>query len=86
MKVKVECTNIKWSVEAEDLDPAFLRTASDEDIEKEIAFVKQDLPDVVVLTLDNDWANKREERDIIGAALSDAAGWLHEGFEYKIIK
>ena len=86
MKVKVECTNIKWSVEADDVCYNLPKDATDEDIEKEIAFVKQDLPDVVVLTLDNDWTNKREERDIIGAALSDAAGWLHEGFEYKIIK
>lgn len=86
MKVKVECTNIKWSVEAEDLSDTFLRHASDEDIKKEIEFIKQDLPDVVVLTLDNDWANKDEEQDIIAAALSDATGWLHEGFEYKIIK
>ena len=85
MKVKVKCTNIKWVVEAEDLDPAFLRTASDEDIEKEIAFIKQDLPDEVTLTLDNDWADKDEEKDIIAAALSDATGWLHEGFEYEII-
>ena len=86
MKVKVECTNIKWAVEAEDVCDNLPENATDEDIEKEIAFVKQDLPDVVVLTLDDDWADEDEEQDIIAAALSDATGWLHEGFEYKIIK
>lgn len=86
MKVKVECTNIKWAVEAEDVCDNLPENATDEDIEKEIAFVKQDLPDVVVLTLDNDWANKDEEEEIISTALSNAIGWLHEGFEYKIIK
>lgn len=86
MKVKVECTNIKWAVEAEDVCDNLPENATDEDIEKEIAFVKQDLPDVVVLTLDNDWANKAEEEEIISTALSNAIGWLHEGFEYKIIK
>ena len=85
MKVKVKCFNIKWSVEAEDVCYNLPKDATDEDIEKEIEFVKQDLPDEVVLTLDNDWADKDEEEEFISAALSDATGWLHEGFDYEIV-
>lgn len=82
-KFTVECSKIKWSVEADDVCYGLPNDATDEDIEKEIEFVKQDLPDVVRFTLEAE--NEDELADLVIDELSEQTGWLHEGCEWKIV-
>lgn len=82
-KFTVECSKIKWAVEAEDVCDNLPENATDEDIEKEIEFVKQDLPDVVRFTLEAE--NEDELTDLVIDELSEQTGWLHAGCEYKIV-
>lgn len=85
MTTKVKCFNIKWAVEAEDVCDNLPENATDEDIEKEIALVKQGLPDEVVLTLPIEWETEDEAEQIISDALSEETGWLHEGFDFDVV-
>ena len=78
----VECTNIKWAVEPQDVVDNLPDNATDEDFEKEIASVKQDLPDEVKLTVEAE--NEDELAEIVSDELSERTGWLHEGFKFNI--
>ena len=80
----VKCTNIRWNVTDEDVVPGLPPNASEDEIAKEIEYIKQDLPDEVTLKLE---ANSKEEitDDYVSDELSEQTGWLHEGFDYEIV-
>ena len=84
MVYTVKCTNIRWNVTDEDVIDGLPPNASEDEIAKEIEFVKQDLPDEVTLKLEA--ANKDEiTDDYVSDELSEQTGWLNEGFDYEIV-
>lgn len=83
MIAKVKCYDIKWAVEPQDVADNLPEDATDEDFEKEIAFIKQDLPDEVKFTVEAE--NKDELAEIVSDELSEQIGWMHEGFKFDII-
>jgi hypothetical protein len=83
MIAKVKCYDINWAVEPQDVADNLPEDATDEDFEKEIAFIKQDLPDEVKLTVEAE--NEDELAEIVSDELSEQTGWLHEGFKFDII-
>lgn len=84
MVYTVKCTNIRYSVTDEDVICGLPPNASEDEIAKEIEFVKQDLPDEVTLKLE---ADSKEEitADYVADELSEQTGWLNEGFDYEIV-
>ncbi len=84
MVYTVKCTNIRWNVTDEDVIYGLPPNASEDEIAKEIEFVKQDLPDEVTLKLE---ADSKEEitDDYVSDELSEQTGWLNEGFDYEIV-
>ena len=84
-KFTVKCYDINWAVEAEDVCDNLPKDATDEDIEKEIEFVKQDLPDEVTLMVEAEDENELDDCNLVSDELSEQTGWLHGGFEYEII-
>ena len=82
-KFVVKCYDIKWAVEPQDVADNLSDDATDEDFEKEIAFIKQDLPDEVKLTVEAE--DEEELAEIASGELSEQTGWLHKGFKFDII-
>ena len=86
MKYKV--TNIKYSIELEDVADEFdeddfaLRSDYIEECEKKIEEIEEDLPSEMIVDIDDD-TDTDDVDDAISDVISDKTGWLIESFNFE---